>query len=291
MSSNVKSVTLRIHTLPDRAAPGPPRPSPFLARPETLRAGSVVRGSWAVTRKPVGPSRASQRLSAGKRAVRPPPHLRGRSPRFLAQGRESLAERGRQVLSDPARPPSGSRPGAPARNTLNNNTQAPRGRPGRGQQHGTAWPGRRAKLSERWIYVLWPRQTQERLPATLTEHPAPRSLLPAREERGGTSRALAAERVTRGGRVLFLLFAQSRLKEGIVWHRGGSVRRRPCAGSSLRPCFPRRPVLQEARMASSPGSPPRFQRTSQLPVLGVPAAAGDRCEETVVHEPPGGLGS
>lgn len=140
MSSNVKSVTLRIHTLPDRAAPGPPRPSPFLARPETLRAGSVVRGSWAVTRKPVGPSRASQRLSAGKRAVRPPPHLRGRSPRFLAQGRESLAERGRQVLSNPAGPPSGSRPGAPARNTLNNNTQAPRGRPGRGQQHGTAWP-------------------------------------------------------------------------------------------------------------------------------------------------------
>lgn len=55
MSSNVKSVTLRIHTRPDRAAPGPPRPSPFLARPETLRAGSVVRGSWAVTRKPVGP--------------------------------------------------------------------------------------------------------------------------------------------------------------------------------------------------------------------------------------------
>lgn len=44
-------------------------------------------------------------------------------------------------------------------------------------------------------------------------------------------------------------------------------------------------------MVSSPVSLSCCLRTSQLPVLGQPAAAGDRCEETVVCQPPGGVGS
>lgn len=55
--------------------------------------------------------------------------------------------------------------------------------------------------------------------------------------------------------------------------------------------FPRQPILQEVRMVSSPVSLSCCLRTSQLPVLGQPAAAGDRCEETVVCQPPGGVGS
>ncbi|KAF5915813.1 hypothetical protein HPG69_019045, partial [Diceros bicornis minor] len=51
------------------------------------------------------------------------------------------------------------------------------------------------------------------------------------------------------------------------------------------------PVLQEVRMVSSPVSPSSCPRTNQLPVLGQPAAAGDRCEETVVYQPPGGVES
>lgn len=51
------------------------------------------------------------------------------------------------------------------------------------------------------------------------------------------------------------------------------------------------PILQEVRMVPSPVSPSRCPRTSQLPLLGQPAAAGDRCGETVVCEPPGGFRS
>ncbi|XP_040495070.1 lisH domain-containing protein ARMC9 isoform X1 [Ursus maritimus] len=51
------------------------------------------------------------------------------------------------------------------------------------------------------------------------------------------------------------------------------------------------PVLQEVRTAPSPASPARGPRTCQLPLLGQPAAAGDRCGETVVCELPGGFRS
>nr|XP_021546040.1 lisH domain-containing protein ARMC9-like [Neomonachus schauinslandi] len=43
----------------------------------------------------------------------------------------------------------------------------------------------------------------------------------------------------------------------------------------------RQPILQEVRMVPSPVSPSPCPRTSQLPLLGQPAAAGDRCGETV----------
>lgn len=44
--------------------------------------------------------------------------------------------------------------------------------------------------------------------------------------------------------------------------------------------FSRQPVSQKVRVASSPVSPSRCRRTRQLPRLGPPAAAGDRCGET-----------
>lgn len=58
--------------------------------------------------------------------------------------------------------------------------------------------------------------------------------------------------------------------------------------------FSRQPISQEVRAVSSPVSPSHCKRTDQLPVLGKPAAAGDRCGrqmwETVVYEPLGGYG-
>lgn len=44
------------------------------------------------------------------------------------------------------------------------------------------------------------------------------------------------------------------------------------------------------RMVSSPVSLSRCKRDHQFPVLGQPAAAGDRYEETVVYEPLGAYG-
>lgn len=51
--------------------------------------------------------------------------------------------------------------------------------------------------------------------------------------------------------------------------------------------FSRQPVFQEVRMGSSPRSPTLCPVTSPLPALGQPAAADDRCDETVVITPPG----
>ena len=51
--------------------------------------------------------------------------------------------------------------------------------------------------------------------------------------------------------------------------------------------FSRQPVFQEVRMGSSPRSPSLCPVTSPLPALGQPAAADDRCDETVVVTPPG----
>lgn len=157
MSFSVKSVTLRIHALPDHAAPSPPCPSPFLTGlwalwPATNALGRK-HGSWAMTWAPVRPSLASQHLSAGESTAQPPPHLRGRSPRFLTQGRESLAERGRQVLSNPAR--SQAAPGQEPQLIILSITTPGSRWAGPATANSRAWPGQRGKLSERWIYVLW----------------------------------------------------------------------------------------------------------------------------------------
>ena len=91
------------------------------------------------------------------------------------------------------------------------------------------------------------------------------------------SHAPAAEQVTGGREGFSIRFAQSRLKEGLYGTEGTLCSYRLGAGSLLSPFFSRRPILQEVRMASSPVSPSRCPRTSQLPFLGRPAAAGDRC--------------
>lgn len=151
-------------------------------------------------------------------------------------------------------------------------------------------PGRRGELSEQWIYVLCPQQAHEQLPAELTERPTPSSLLPVRKECGQASHALATEQVTWGMEVsLYSVCTEPVERTDCVGQRG------LCAETAFWRCqlalgFP----LQAADLTGSkdgffPSITVRCKRTDQLPVLGQQAAAGDRCQETVVYKPLGWL--
>lgn len=109
-----------------------------------------------------------------------------------------------------------------------------------------------------------------RVSCGLDQHERPPAKRPGRptkppascaEECGQTRRALAAPRVTWGGKVPFILFAQSQSKGGLVGDSGGSVWGRLVLELTL-PFFSRQPVFQEVRTAL-PGVAIPCRRSSQ----------------------------